>query len=121
MIAVLKPAPRKHTRRTFSGSLRNDVLVVRRGAHVRTVDKLGDVLEDSKDERAQLWINLGDHVLVADRSLVTDPVAVLEIVRVDFVGWSEARYGVACRRGTAPAGECWVMSMSGLRTYRRAA
>lgn len=63
--------PRFRGRRLFSATVKrigNDdrvTLELAPGAWLRAIDKLGNVVADSRDERARLWAEIGDELIVS--------------------------------------------------------
>ena len=74
--------PRVHQRKTFAGRLTAAELVVLPGAWIRRVDKQGEWLDDKRNDRAALWANLGDVLIVSAKDVANDQIATVEIVWV---------------------------------------
>ena len=108
--------PRVHQRKTFAGRLTAAELVVLPGAWIRRVDKQGEWLDDKRNDRAALWANLGDVLIVSAKDVANDQIATVEIVSIGALTWTSQSYGVASRCGELAAGDVWIMGTSGLRS-----
>ena len=101
---IKRPA-RPPRRRTFEGVLNGDVLMVTRGCHVVETDKQGDVIARRRDAQAIAIINIGDIVIVEQKS---GGLAALETASVESSAWSRQSYRVRVRHGRA-TGDVWVL------------
>lgn len=116
MITLRPDRPRvrrvKHAeRRTFAGTLAAGILSLRRGCWIRRTDKLGDVVDERRDERAVCRANVGSRLVVCPRDLEDDGIAVVGLVRPIEVGWQVQRWSVAVRAGEVASGEVVVMEV----------
>lgn len=120
---VTRPAtsrrPKLHVRRTFSGTLVDSELLIRRGAWIRRVNVEGELVDDSRDERATLWANIGDRLVVSSADLGIDQVAIVEIVCMLDVGYAWQRVGVKAYAGRytdeMPTGDVFINPVNGIR------
>ena len=116
MIPTALRRPRTHKRRTFAGRLIGAELAVLRGAWVRSTDRQGDLVADTRDDRAIVRLELGDVAIVAEKA--GPGIAAVEVVAIIAPGWSEQRFGVVVRCGRA-SGDAWIMPATGLRGSAR--
>lgn len=108
MLGDRKRKPRLGRRILFSGVLTGDLLEVRRGAHVRTIDNHGDVLSVVWDGKIANWgtLNVGAHlVAIGDQT----GVGVLEVVGV-IPDWKHVRVVVV--RGELRDGQCHLLKFA---------
>lgn len=82
-------------------------LRMRTGAWVKSIDRSGDCVRDERDTRAQLWVTVGDRLIVWPTSIASDELALVEIV-----GVAQDARTLRCvnRNGTLPTtGSVYVM------------
>ncbi len=104
--------PRLWERKIYSGtlSIADDAgtLQMKRGAFIRKTDAEGVIVEDSRDDRAGLLVNIGDRVIV----LGPEDVCLLVITRIE-PGWCE-KLSVRALAGVAENGNVHVLNAKGL-------
>jgi hypothetical protein len=102
--------PRTWSRFIYAGVLTAGVLHMRRGAFIRKTDADGAIVEDFRDERMGLLVNLGDRVVLSSSSANDNAIA--EVTRIE-PGWCE-RLHVSIRAGSIADGAVHVLNAKGL-------
>ena len=93
-------------RRTFSATYTGELIMPKRGAWTRSIDAVGDVIEDGHDTRASLIVNIGDELILFGPGV--EQIAIVEVVSVESGGWSY-RVKTVFWIEAVPAGEVFVM------------
>lgn len=110
------------SRRMFVGDIRvrgdRAVLTVRRGAHRRTVDELGDFIDEVFEPTATLWANVGDLLMVhSGQAEAVENIAIVEIIGIEPNG---ATFRARITKGQVARPEC-VVQIQPIKRDRRAA